>query len=800
MEDAQPLQVFVRNDKGKVWGPLSPASVELLFDNGVIEGRVQLSLDGSNYYFPGRVPNLRVFVPRALWGDVVVPGDDLEHPPPPPPVPGQLPGGAPPVAPAGGPIAGPGALRAGPGAVANAAARSTAAMAGPGARAAMDRRPAPHNLGQPVQKAAPAAPAAAPAAPAAPAHAAVATPISDGTLPTEGDLTKLPVLHLYYLIASGDRTGLLTLTLPDRNIEIHFRKGNPEFVDSSHADDALATFLVRAQLANFDQLGRAEAEKAKFGGELVGALFGLGILHPSTAFTHLATRANNILMRAFAAEAGTFHFDPKELPAHKAMPLGNRWSVLAEQTRRIPIAEIRRRMADVADNPVMKSGGRVSFDQLRLTPHEARALSHFDGVRSLAQHAAAHPTEGDHMFRVAWLLKDLEMVSFAAVKLPPPPAAPPVPAPAPSAPVLDAEPLLDAAVEPEPPESAPVAPAPPPVAPAPPPVAPAPPPVAPPPVAPPPVAPPRAVAAPGPARPQGAPGAAPRPPPPVVGPPRPAGSPGAPAPRPPPPTLQQQAGAPAAPRPPPVVAAPPVAAPRPVPAAPAQAGHSGEYDSEIRQLQELFKTMKGQNHFELFGLTPKADPGTIKIAYFKLAKLYHPDTVPPGAPEALGKAKADVFARIGEANRTLIDEKTRAEYIAELEAGGTGEQIDVAQILAAEELFQKGQILVKARKFPEAVKMLDEAIKANPEEGEFYSYRGYAKFFLAPDKKATYPEAMKDINLCLKKNARCASVHFHQGMMSKLLGDLFGAKKHFEQTVRLDANHIDAQRELRMMK
>ncbi|MBL8954971.1 MAG: DnaJ domain-containing protein [Myxococcaceae bacterium] len=746
MDEPQPLQIFVRNDKGKVWGPLAPATVELLIDNGAIDGRVQLSLDGNNYVFPGRLPNIRQCVPKQLWGETIVPGEDLQNPPPPPPIPGSQAGG--------GPIAGPGALRAGPGAVAHAAARGAAAMAGPGARAAMDKR-AIANVGQPVQRPpppvmapAPAPPAAAPAPPPPPprAPAPAPAPVSDGSLPPSGDLSKLSVLHLYYLIAATDRSGLLTLELSDRKVDVHFRKGNPEFVDSTHADDALATFLVRAQLASFEQLGRAEAEKAKFGGELIGALFGLGILHPSTAFTHLATRANAILMRAFAAETGAFRFEVKELPAHQAMPLGNRWSVLSEQARKIPIAEIKRRMIDLADNPVMKSGGRVGFDQLRLTPHEARALSYFDGVRSLAQLAVAHPGEVDHLFRVAWLLKDLEMVSFAAVKLPPPSA------------VVEAEPLLDATVEPEPP--------------------PPPPPAPPKPVAPPPAA------------------AAPRPPAPKLspavpaGPPRPVGAPGAAAPR-PPPVMQPQAVA--APRPPPVIAAPP-------PAAPAKPALSGEYDGEIKQLLELFKKLKSQNHFEVFGLTPKADAGAIKMAYFKMAKQFHPDTVPSNAPEALAKAKADVFARIGEANRTLTDEKARTEYIAELEAGGTGEGVDIAQILAAEELFQKGQIMVKARKFPEAVKMLDEAIKANPEEGEFYSYRGFAKFFLSPDRKATHVEAMKDINICLKKNPRCASVHFHQGVMSKLLGDLSGAKRHFQQTVQLDANHIDAQRELRMMK
>src|SRR5258708_33946153 len=100
MDEVQPLQLFVRNDKGKVWGPLAPSTVELLFDNGIIEGKVQISTDGANYVYPGRAPNLRMFVPRDLWGDTVVPGDDLNNPPPPPPPPGMQPaaplaGGAP---------------------------------------------------------------------------------------------------------------------------------------------------------------------------------------------------------------------------------------------------------------------------------------------------------------------------------------------------------------------------------------------------------------------------------------------------------------------------------------------------------------------------------------------------------------------------------------------------------------------------------------------------------------------------------------------------------------------------------
>ena len=64
------VQLFVRTEKGAIFGPLSPTSVELLIDNGIVAGRVQISFDGLNYVFPGRVPGVRMVIPRALWGDV----------------------------------------------------------------------------------------------------------------------------------------------------------------------------------------------------------------------------------------------------------------------------------------------------------------------------------------------------------------------------------------------------------------------------------------------------------------------------------------------------------------------------------------------------------------------------------------------------------------------------------------------------------------------------------------------------------------------------------------------------------
>ncbi|GEN05353.1 hypothetical protein MFU01_03900 [Myxococcus fulvus] len=746
---------------------------------------------------PGATPIARPGVPMAGPGTAQMarPGVPMAGPGAPMAGPGAAPNARPGV-----PMAGPGAPMAGPGAP---VARPGVPMAGPGAPVAGPGvRPGdPRAPGNPTQAARPQVPGTVPGAPgavarpAAPPNAAtgqpqVATPqagtvppsgpgaapfpstgaspavsteASPYAMPSQGQLERTSPLNLYGRIASAEQTGLLKLALADRVTLIHFRKGNPEFVDSNHPEDSLGTSLMGARLLTPEQLQQAESAKERFGGDLLAALFGLGLLQPASAFSILAQRASSILFKGLRAESGMFAFELRELAGNKAMPLGNRWAVLSDTVRRMPSADIRRRLMPVLNLPIMKSGGMVAASELRLTPHEVRALTVIDGVRSVAQLLADFPQDADHLLRLAFLLRELDAVSFAAARPAPATAAGPT-----------------AAVQPGP---APTA---------------------------------GPTAQPGPA-PAAGPTAAPRPAPPpgaqaptsAPGNPPGAGSPQAARPGNPPGTAAPAAARPgnppgaAAPRPPPVVGAAPARPASPAPAAPARpapptvSGPPPGAD-EIPALKQLAMALKQQTHFQRLGLTEQADGSAVKVAYFRLAKLYHPDTLPQGAPPELEKLKAEVFAYIGDAYRTLSDDKSRAAYLEELKSGGAGAEVDINAILMAEELFQKSCILVKARKFPEAVKMLNEAIQLNAEEAEFYAWRGYARFFTAADKKAAQPEAFREIQNAIKRNERCAPAHYFLGVIAKLTGDTAGALKHFKRTVDLQPDHIDAQREIRM--
>ncbi len=872
------VQLFVRTEKGAIFGPLSPTSVELLIDNGIVAGRVQISFDGLNYVFPGRVPGVRMVIPRALWGDVVAPGEaedaawsnavlppQVAEPYTSSPsvfarsaVPGSaaVPAGSIPGAPVassgsipGRPVSPAGSMRVAPmassgsvpgrpvsslGSIPGAPVASSAppagsrvpvassapgVIAGPGVRTqnqpARPQSPPAFTPGPPVL-AALAAPSAPPWPPPGlndlsrpPSNASEifeggASLTGEEIAPT-GALSAVSPIRLYFLAAATNRHGLLTLELADRTIQIHFRKGTPEFVDSNHLDDGLSAFLVKRNLLTAEVIAQAEPQRSRFGGELLPTLFALGQLNPNTVFQHLGQRAGDVILRALCAEQGQYTWQAVELAPAKAMPMGHKWSVLFEQLRRVPAADVRRRIMPALDLPVMKGQGLIVSTDLKLSPHETRALNHFDGVRSLNQLAAKLPAEAETMLRTAWMLQFCDVVSFAAAVLknpgPSSPKTDPIAAsaaPAPHARPSEApcNPVLVPAVQSvaypaTKPKGPPVvtdaaAPGPPQLRPA----------------GPPSVATTGAMPGPPQLRPSGSPpvattGAVPGPPPQL----RPAGSPQVAtttaAAMPGPPQLKP-AGSPSA-----VNASSPSSVTRRQPqvmAAPSPVAGPAAGAAEMAGLTQTIERMRAQNFFDVLGVAKEADASAVKIAYFKLAKSSHPDTVPPGTHEDIAKLKADIFALVGDAHRTLSDAKLRDEYTKEVNAGGSGEKVDIAKILRAEEYFQKGVILTRARKFPEAVKMLSDAIDASDIEGEYYAWRGWAKFFTFSDKKEGRTEALKDIALCMKKNPNVAAMYYFQGFMAKVLGDMGAAKTNFTKAIQLDPRHIDAQRELRMMK
>jgi tetratricopeptide (TPR) repeat protein len=256
-----------------------------------------------------------------------------------------------------------------------------------------------------------------------------------------------------------------------------------------------------------------------------------------------------------------------------------------------------------------------------------------------------------------------------------------------------------------------------------------------------------------------------------------------------PPVLQPAAPA-AAPKPAPAIARPPPSFAQP------PAGETAE--GALQRLSELWEKISEGDHYSALGMERKsASAAEAKRNFFALAKELHPDTVTDASLTQLRDVKERLFARINEAAQVLSDDKRRKDYDAELD--GKASNVDISRIFAAEENFQRAEILIKARKYQDGLDLLEEAISMNGDEAEFYAWRGYAKFLLSGNRKEAFEECAGDCHKAIKMVDRCLPAHLFLGQMSKVVGDLKQAKKCFQRVLELDDKHVEAMRELRLM-
>jgi DnaJ-domain-containing protein 1 len=557
-------------------------------------------------------------------------------------------------------------------------------------------------------------------------------------LTVDGDLASESPLRLLYLAAATQANGRLVLGAQGSQFAITLKKGGVEHVLPEAADQGFGHFLVRKGKLAAAELAKVEAARPGAGGDFVGALIALRLVGPAEVAALLQEHGGGLLTLALVTEQGRFRWDPGVAPPASSFPLGSTWSFLCAAVRSLDAASSAQRLGARLGQRAARVGGRIQIEDLRLTPQEARAAQLFDGARTPQELAAAHAADAATILRLALLLGETELLAFSA----------PLPGPAPQ------------------PATATGAASPPPVAPASPATTPAP-------VRPPATTPAPVVPAPVAARP---PPAAPAPRPAVA-----ATKPAMPAAKP--------ASAPAAARPPvPAPAAPPTATPAPSSSA-----------LDTKALQALVAKLAKADHFEVLGVAQGATGAQIKIAYFQLAKVYHPDAVPTDAPAEARKLAADVFARVSEAWGVLGDDGKRATYLDGLKTGA-GTEVDVLHIFKAEEAFNAGTLLIKARRYQEALPKLEEAIKLNADEAEFHMWKGWCQFLLSPEKKKAHAGVASAIEAALKRNPHCIAGYLFLGQMAKITGDLNLAEKHLKRGLKEAPGNTELERELKYLR
>lgn len=207
---------------------------------------------------------------------------------------------------------------------------------------------------------------------------------------------------------------------------------------------------------------------------------------------------------------------------------------------------------------------------------------------------------------------------------------------------------------------------------------------------------------------------------------------------------------------------------------------------EISLEEYLQRIEKAETHYDALGIETDADQSTLKVIYFSLAKLFHPDRYHREPDEILGRIQS-AFTSLAHAYETLKTPESRAAYDSkmyrELEArekrraAGQPDISDVQDRKSEQglESFEEGLNMLNDEEYDAAAAYLARAVHYSPQNAIFHAYYGKA---LSADRKQKH-KAESEFQTAVRldpKNSkiRVMLVEFlvEQNMMKRAEGEL----------------------------
>ncbi len=203
---------------------------------------------------------------------------------------------------------------------------------------------------------------------------------------------------------------------------------------------------------------------------------------------------------------------------------------------------------------------------------------------------------------------------------------------------------------------------------------------------------------------------------------------------------------------------------------------------------------EAQDPHTLLGVPATANGEAIRAAYFRLARLWHPDRLPPEL-EALRPECDHVFSRMTDAFRVLMEHPlgpSPGSVAPPVSRNGlvslpppTTSLVDVDRALSRADF--------------ETASRLASALVRTGAHGP--AARAVVAMCGAAGPRTTYADlehAVAQLDKIVAGDPDCVRALFYRGVLLKRMQRVDAAVRDFRRIVRLDPQHVDAQRELRL--
>ncbi len=236
---------------------------------------------------------------------------------------------------------------------------------------------------------------------------------------------------------------------------------------------------------------------------------------------------------------------------------------------------------------------------------------------------------------------------------------------------------------------------------------------------------------------------------------------------------------------------------------PAEIAAVADYSDEVLgrrlSISNLADECDRLDYYELLGVARDATSAQIQVAFFDLAKRYHPDRLGTEFAD-LRATGAKLFARIMEAHQTLSDAKLRLGYDAKMGRSdeiADEEQQRIHEIVNAATSFQKAEVLFKKRMLAAAEIEARRAHESDPEQADYLALLAWINAN-KPNSAECLPKILIQLNTAVNMSPENEKARFYRGQVLSRLGRNLEAVNDYKFVVSKNPRNIDALREIRI--
>lgn len=198
-----------------------------------------------------------------------------------------------------------------------------------------------------------------------------------------------------------------------------------------------------------------------------------------------------------------------------------------------------------------------------------------------------------------------------------------------------------------------------------------------------------------------------------------------------------------------------------------------------------------EDFFEVLGIERTASSEAIRAAYFRLAKLWHPDRLPPELA-AFRSEVTRIFAHMTRAQQTLCDPDARKQW---LHARG----LDAPRRPRADVVRDIDQALAK-KDFAKAEAESRVLAETDGDDAEALALLAWAEARAGEAAEDALRAALVALDHAVNVDRTCERALFYRGSIAKRLGKLDAAFRDFARVAHLDPKNIEAVREVRLFE